>query len=165
MGIGVETSTYDAMGRQVSALAKAMKESTELAEILANPAFPRADRRRVLEAVLSRLGASKVVKNFTLLLLDRERLAALPDIARELNAMIDEKNSRVTAVVTSATPLTQVQITQIKGALERLSGKQVQIDQKEDPTLLGGVVAKVGDLVYDGSLRTQLAQMRHSLAE
>jgi F-type H+-transporting ATPase subunit delta len=165
MGIGVDTKTYDAMGRQISALAKAMKESTELAEILANPVFPRADRQRVLEAVLSRLGASKVVKNFTLLLLERERLAALPDIARELNVMIDEKNGRVTALVTSATPLTQVQITQIKGALEKLSGKQVHIDQKQDPALLGGVVAKVGDLVYDGSVRTQLAQMRHSLAE
>lgn len=165
MAIGVDTGSYDAIGRQVSALARAMKISAELAEILANPAFPRADRQRVLEAVLSRLGASRVVKNFTLLLLERERLAALPDIARELSAMIDEKNNRVTALITSAAPLTQVQITQIKSALEKLSGKQVHVDQKEDPALLGGVVAKVGDIVYDGSLRTQLAQMRHSLAE
>jgi F-type H+-transporting ATPase subunit delta len=105
-----------------------------------------------------------VVRNFTLLLLERERLAALPDIARELSAMIDEKTGRVTALVTSATPLTQVQITKIKSTLESISGKQVQVEQKEDPALLGGVVAKIGDLVYDGSLRTQLAQMRHSLA-
>ena len=164
MGIGVDNKNFETLGRQVSALAEAMKISPELSQTLSNPAFPRSDRKKVLEAILSRLGAAPAVRNFTLLLLDRERLAALPDIARELKAMIDEHVGRVNAVVTSAKPLSDAQMSQLKASLEKLSGKQVQIEHREDPEILGGVVAKVGDIVYDGSLRTQLSQMRERLA-
>jgi len=165
MAIGVDGDNYDTIGAQVETLAQVMKISSELSDVLTNPAFPRSDRQKILVAILERISASAIVKNFTLLLLDRERVGALPDISRELNVMIDDHIGRVTAVVSSASALTQAQLDQIKSSLEKLSGKQVQIESKEDPDLLGGVVAKVGDIVYDGSLRTQLAQMRHSLAE
>lgn len=163
MGIGVDNGNYETIGEQVGALARAMKISSELAQTLSNPAFPRSDRKKVLGALLDRLGALPMVKNFTLLLLDRDRLSALPGIARELQVMIDEQAGRVNAVVTSARPLTDNQLEQIKSQLEKLSGKTVQIEHKEDPGILGGVIAKVGDLVYDGSLRTQLSQMRDRL--
>lgn len=163
MGIGVDSGQYAAIGTQISALASAMKVSDELSQTLSNPAFPRSDRKKVLEAILARLGANPVVKNFTLLLLDRERLGALPDIARELTAMIDEQEGRINATVTSAEPLDQDQLNQIKKTLEQLSGKTVQIEHKKDPEILGGVIAKVGDIVYDGSLRTQLSHMRNRL--
>ena len=165
MAIGVDNDNYNTIGAQVETLAQVMKISSELSDVLTNPAFPRSDRQKILVAILERISASVMVKNFTLLLLDRERVGALPDISRELNVMIDDHIGRVTAVVSSASALTQAQLDQIKSSLEKLSGKQVQIESKEDPDLLGGVVAKVGDIVYDGSLRTQLAQMRHSLAE
>lgn len=165
MAIGVDQGSYDAIGRQVAALAGVIKESKELGEVLRNPAFPRSDRKKILDAILQRLGASQITRNFTLLLLDRERLMALPDISRELGALIDAKNHRVSAQVVSAAPLTQLQIAQIKGALEKVSGKQVHVEHTQDPELLGGVIAKVGDIVYDGSLRTQLAEMRHGLSE
>lgn len=165
MGIGVEDGTYEAMGRQLGVLARAMKTSQELSETLSNPAFPRADRRKVLRAILERIQATKTVESFTMLLLDRERLAVLPDISRELDRMIDERAGRIAAEVVSAQPLTDDQAAQLKAALEKLSGKQVELARREDPALLGGVVAKVGDIVYDGSLRTQLAQLRTSLAD
>lgn len=165
MGIGVEDGTYEAMGRQLGVLARAMKSSQELSETLSNPVFPRADRRKVLKAILERIQATKTVESFTMLLLDRERLAVLPDISRELDRMIDERAGRIAAEVVSAQPLTEGQVSQLKAALEKLSGKQVELARREDPELLGGVVAKVGDIVYDGSLRTQLAQMRTSLAD
>lgn len=165
MAIGTDFKSYEAIGREVASLAQAMKISPDLAETLSSPAFPRSDRQKVLTAILARLGASATVKNFTLLLLDRERLASIPDIARELHAMINEKNGRVTAQVTAARALSSAQLGELKTVLERLSGKQVQIEQHEDPDLLGGVVAKLGDMVYDGSLRTQLSQMRQSLAD
>jgi F-type H+-transporting ATPase subunit delta len=165
MSLGVEDGTYEAIGRQVAVLARAMKTSTELAETLSNPVFPRADRRKVIQALLERAQASKTVGSFVLLLLDRERIAVLPDISRELDRMIDERAGRVAAEVVSAQPLTDTQLARLKGALEKMSGKQVQISKREDPGLLGGVVAKVGDVVYDGSLRTQLEQMRSRLVE
>lgn len=165
MGIGIEDGTYEAMGGQIGALARAMKTSTELTEALSNPAFPRADRRKIVQALLERIQATKTVESFVMLLLERERISALPDIARELDRMIDERAGRIAADVVSAQPLTDAQLARLKGALEKLSGKQVQISKREDPALLGGVVAKVGDVVYDGSLRTQLDQMRTSLVE
>jgi F-type H+-transporting ATPase subunit delta len=79
--------------------------------------------------------------------------------------MIEEKAGRVQAEVTSATALTPAQLTAITAALEKLSGKKVVVEKKQDPELLGGVVAKVGDVVYDGSLRTQLRALRDQLSK
>lgn len=165
MALGVDNNDYEALGQQVGALARAMKSSSELAETLSNPAFPRSDRKKVITALLARLNASKTVESFVLLLLERERLAALPDIARELDAMIDERKGRIAAEVVSARPLSDQQLAQLERALEALSGKKVDIAKREDPELLGGIVAKLGDTVYDGSLRTQLAQLRQRLVE
>jgi F-type H+-transporting ATPase subunit delta len=79
--------------------------------------------------------------------------------------MIQAKSGRVTAEITSAQPLDAGQVQQITAALEKLSGKKVTIAKREDPELLGGVVAKIGDTVYDGSLRSQLRNLRDQLAK
>ena len=165
MSIGVDNNNYEQLGREVASLAKAMETSEELTFVLTSSSFSRDERRRLLEAIIARLGASVYVRNFSYLLLDRERLGALPDISRELSAMIDDKAGRTTAEVVSASPLTPAQLEQLRVALEKMSGKKVQLEKREDPDLLGGVVAKVGDLVYDGSLRTQLELMREGLVK
>jgi F-type H+-transporting ATPase subunit delta len=165
MTIGAETSTYEKLGREVRSLAGAMRSSEELTTTLSNPAIPRSDRRRVLEAVAVRVGASKTTIHFAFLLLDRERIGALPDVSRELDAMIDDKAGRARAEVVSAEPLTPAQEGQLKKVLEQVSGRSVQMQKREDPELLGGVVAKVGDLLYDGSLRSQLERMRQTLTK
>ena len=162
--IGIDDGNYERLGREVRALARAIRSSLELAQALSNPAFPRAERENVLRAVLQRLGASQMVVNFARLLLERERTAALPDISRELDVMIDARAGRVTAQVTSAAPLDAAQRDRLTRALEQMSGKKVDVQIAQDPALLGGVIAKLGDTVYDGSLRTQLENMRRSLA-
>jgi F-type H+-transporting ATPase subunit delta len=163
--IGVATGTLDRIGADLRALAGALKESTELVTVLNNPAIRRADRKRVLDALLTRIGAQTSTKNLIYLLLDGERLAYLPAISRAVDSMIEAKAGRVSAEVTSAKPLTTMQLGQITASLEKLSGKKVDIVKREDPTLLGGVVAKVGDVVYDGSLRTQLRSLRDDLTK
>jgi len=160
LGIGTDQNNYEALGREVRALAEVFEVSDELGDVLTNPAFPRDDREKILDALFRRLGTSRIVKNFTMLLLDRERIRIIPDIARELDAMIDDKAGRVSATVVSATALSPMQLDKLKESLEKLSGKTVEMHKSEDPELLGGVVAKVGDVVYDGSLRTQLEQIR-----
>lgn len=163
--IGVDQGNYEAIGREVADLARTMVGSPELTNALTNPVFSRDQRRRLLDRIMVRLGCSKITRNFGNLLLDRERIVALPDIARELARMIDDKANRVRATVTSARPLTPTQIERLQLSLEKLSGKQVEMQKQEDPALLGGVVAQVGDVLYDGSLRTQLARMRDSLVK
>lgn len=163
--LGSEQNNLDKVGLELRTLVKAMKDSPELAQTLASPAIRRSDRRKVIDALLQRIGAQPTTKNTVNLLLDGERLSSLPAISREVDAMIEAKAGRVAAEVVSAKPLDPSQLSQITAALEKLSGKKVSVSKREDPDLLGGVVAKVGDTVYDGSLRTQLRTLRDELSK
>jgi F-type H+-transporting ATPase subunit delta len=163
--IGSTQGGLDKLGADLRSLAQAMDTSSELVSTLTSPAIRRGDRRKVLDALLQRIAAHAMTKNLVYLLLDGERLAHLPAIARELGAMIEAKAGRIAAEVVSAKPLDPAQLTQITAALEQLSGKKVSVSRREDPELLGGVVAKLGDTVYDGSLRTQLRTLREQLSK
>jgi len=163
--IGTANGNLDKIGADLRSLAKAMRESAELVTALTNPAIRRADRRRVIDGLLQRIGAEPNSKNLVYLLLDGERLASLEAISREVDAMIEAKAGRMAAEVTSARPLDAAQLSQIITALEKLSGKKLAVTRREDPDLLGGVVAKLGDTVYDGSLRTQLRTLRDELTK
>jgi len=164
MDLAGDGKQADKVGANLRDLAGAYRTSPELGEVLANPSFPRAQRRKLLDAILTRLKVVDLVKTSCYLLLDKERMAAVPDISREVDLMIEARAGRVQAEVTSAVPLTAAQLKKVTVALEKLSGKQVVVVKHEDPDLLGGVVAKVGDVVYDGSLRTQLRNLRDRLA-
>jgi F-type H+-transporting ATPase subunit delta len=161
----IELGNTDKISGDLRQLATAMKTSAELQLALTNPAIRRGDRRKVLDALLQRIVAHGLTKNLVYLLLDGERLGALPAISREVDAMVEAKSGRITAEVTSAKQLDAAQQAQITAALEKLSGKKVELQKFEDPSLLGGVVAKIGDRVYDGSLRTQLRTLRDELTK
>jgi F-type H+-transporting ATPase subunit delta len=161
--IGTANGNLDKLGADLRSLAKAMRESTELVTALTNPAIRRADRRRVIDGLLQAIGAEPLSKNLVYLLLDGERLSSVEAISREVDAMIEARSGRMSAELTSARPLDAGQLSQIITALEKLSGKKVAVTRREDPDLLGGVVAKLGDIVYDGSLRTQLRTLRDEL--
>ena len=163
--IGTANGNLDKIGADLRSLAKAMRESAELVTALTNPAIRRADRRRVIDGLLQRIGAELHTKNLVYLLLDGERLGSLEAISREVDAMIEAKAGRMSAEITSARPLDATQLSQIITSLEKLSGKKVAVTRREDPDLLGGVVAKLGDTVYDGSLRTQLRTLRDELTK
>ena len=162
--IGTANKNLDKIGGDLRSLAKAMHDSSELVTALINPAIRRADRRRVIDKLLERIGAAPQTHNLVYLLLDGERLSSVGAISREVDAMIEAKAGRMSAEVTSARPLDASQLSQIINALEKLSGKKVAVTRREDPELLGGVVAKLGDTIYDGSLRTQLRTLRDELS-
>jgi F-type H+-transporting ATPase subunit delta len=160
--LGLEGDVHK-IAADLRSLAKAMTESAELVTVLTNPAIRRGDRRKVIDGLLAKIEVAPNTKSLVYLLLDGERLSSLPAISRELDAMLEARGGKISATVTSATPLDAAQLTQITAALEQLSGKKVQISKREDPALLGGVVAQLGDTVYDGSLRTQLRNLRDEL--
>jgi F-type H+-transporting ATPase subunit delta len=165
LDLGIAQNNLDKLGADLRGLAAAMHTSPELVASLSNPALRRAERKKIVEGLLARLAAHATSKNIVFLLLDRERLGELPMISREVDAQIEARAGRVTAEVTSAVELSPAQLTQLTATLERLSGKKVHVERKQDPTLLGGVVAKVGDVVYDGSVRTQLRALRDELGK
>ena len=161
--IGVKQQTYDALGKELDRAADMLRSSPELRNALENPVFPISKRRLVLDDVARRLALSKTVRNFVMLLLDKGRISSLPDIARAHRALVDEHAGRVRATVTSARPLDPILETRLKTALERQSGKIVILEKREDPSIVGGLVTQLGDLVFDGSVRTQLASLREEL--
>lgn len=163
--IGSKQGNLDKIGADLRSFAKAMRESKELDATLASPAIRRQDRKKVLDAVMQRIAVTPTTTNLLYILLEGERMHSVVAISRELDAMIEAKAGRIAAEVVSAKPLDPAQLSQITASLEKLSGKKVSLTHKEDPDLLGGVVAKLGDTVYDGSLRTQLRNMRDELSK
>ena len=161
--IGIQQQTYDALGKELDRAADTLRASPELRNALENPVFSLEKRKLIMDELVRRLGVSKTVRNFIMLLLDKGRIAALPDIARVLRTLIDEHAGRMRATVTSARPLDPMLETRLKTALEKSSGKVVIFEKREDPAILGGLVTQLGDTVYDGSVRTQLQQLREEL--
>ena len=164
MAIGVETKTYEKLNKDLDKLSRVMG-NRELIDVLENPSYPLSKRKEVLLAVVKRSMVSPTTKNFVQLLLDRGRISSLPAIAREYQAMVDQQAGRVRATVTSAHKLDLPTVTRLKKALEAQSGKKVLLEQAVDSSLIGGVVTQIGSTVYDGSIRTQLEQLRQSLIE
>jgi F-type H+-transporting ATPase subunit delta len=158
--IGVDKGKFEAFGREIDALAALWTGSADLREALSNPVFRLDQRRAILDKLLPQVAPSPEVKSFALLLLGRLRIPALPAIARAYKTLVDEKLGRVQALVTSAKPLDPATAVSVQRALERRTGKKVVMESTVDPSLIGGIVARVGDLVFDGSLRTRLETLR-----
>lgn len=157
--LGVAKGNFEALGQDLANLAQLYAESRELRQTLENPVFKASQKRKIVESVLPRVAQNQVVRNFALLLVDRGRINVLPMIARAYQEMTDKQLGQVRATVTSAKPLDALTESEIQRALERRTGKKVLMKSEVDPSLIGGVVARVGDLVLDGSLRTRLASV------
>jgi len=154
--IGVGKGGFEALGGELEALAAVYAGSLELRQTMENPVFKIAQKRAIVEKILPRVAPSPLMNKFVLLLVERRRIAVLPQIARAYQELTDQQLGRVRATVTSAKPLDVLTQAEIQRALERRTGKKVLMKTEVDPALIGGVVARVGSLVLDGSLRTRL---------
>jgi F-type H+-transporting ATPase subunit delta len=163
LAIGIDQNSYDAFGKELERVAESFSRAAELTRALENPVFPQERRRLILEELARRLALSKTVRNFLLLLLDKGRIGDVVDIARAYRGLVDAHAGRLRAVVTSARPLDPALEVRLKTALEKQTGRVVLLDKREDPSIIGGLTAQVGDLVYDGSVKTQLATLKAQL--
>lgn len=134
--------------------------SAELKNILISPAVPARKKRAAAARFAELLGFSTILKNFLYVLIDHRRTAMLGEILASLEAQLDERRGIVRAGVRSARPLDDGQRREIEAALGRATGKQVFGQYAVDEALIGGLVARVGSKVYDGSVRGQLQAMR-----
>ncbi len=131
---------------------------------LGNPGISLGERRAVLDAVLPRLGLQPMSNNFLRMVLDKGRFGVLPEIRVQYRAMADEQAGRVRATVTTARALSAELGAQVQASLASATGKTVIVDFVVDPALIGGMVAKVGDTVYDASVRSRLSAVQQSLS-
>ncbi len=161
--LGKESQSLPALREEITGLAQLLETDSNLREVLLTPLHPADERKAVLLEVAGRGSLSPTVRNFTAYLIDRRRLIDLPEIVAEFNRLADEDEGLVTAKVISASPLDEEREQRLQRALSDRTGRRVRLEVELDPTLIGGAIAKVGDLVIDGSLRTQLGQLRANL--
>lgn len=137
--------------------------SRELRDALLTPMHPADERKSALKAIGDSANVSGLVQNFLAYLIDQRRLINFDGIVEAYGALADESEGLVTAEVVSASPLDDRRKDRLRRALSERTGQEVRLDITVDPSLIGGAIAKVGDLVFDGSLRTQLGQLRNNL--
>jgi F-type H+-transporting ATPase subunit delta len=149
----------------LDAIASAADTSPELRDVLLNPAVPRQVRRAVLEALARERQAPQLVASFLAVVADHGRAGALPAIAEAFRAMKDEALGVVPATLTTATALPADLVARARAVLEKLTSRKVRLTCEVEPSLLGGAVTRIGSTVYDGSLSTQLGDLRRRMAE
>jgi F-type H+-transporting ATPase subunit delta len=153
----------ETVAKNLETFAAALKASPEAAQALNNPSIDAETHSKALAALVSSLGVSGHAANLIQLLGERRRLNEIPAILADFRVRLDDRAGRVRAVVTSAVALSADETQRIKAALEKNTGKSVILETSVDPSLLGGVVAQVGNLVLDGSVRTALTSVREQL--
>ena len=161
--IGEKDGNLLALSAQVQKVTDIWEENASLREAMLNPEISRTARHGIWTDIISRAGVAQIARNFVHLLVDKARLAELPAINRELGVLTDEKQNRLRAEVASAHPISENNLQKLKSALERVTGKVVLITQREDPSLIGGMVTRVGDTLFDGSIKQQLTRLKENM--
>jgi len=149
---------------QLRSFEEAVKNSPDLNLILASPAVSSARKRQVIRRVADALGLERIIRNFLLVLSDHRRAHALSEMIEAFNVLVDERLGFLHAEVTSASELTAEQRDRLAAEIAHLAASQVRMRFTIDPDLIGGVTARVGSKVYDGSVRGQLAILKQRLA-
>jgi F-type H+-transporting ATPase subunit delta len=137
--------------------------SQDLRHVLLNPIFTAKERTGALGAVLARVTLSDLSRRLLILLGERNRVSLLADVARNVRRLADLRAGRVRAEIEAAAPLTAEAKELLRRALERRTGRTVEMTVTVDPKLLGGLRARVGSMVLDGTLRSQLDGLREQL--
>lgn len=158
-----EQGELDRVHKDLETLLATWNESAELQEVFENPSIGAEQRKAVIRAVADKMGLSLTVKNTLLLMSDRQRLRHLPELVAAYQQLAEAKGGRVRAEVVTAAPMPEAYFAQLEKTLEAVTGKKVTIVRKQDESLIAGVVTRVGDKVFDGSLRSRLDELREEL--
>ncbi len=163
--LAAERGSLEPVGTSLRGFAALLASSDALRAGVSSPAFTKEERKGVLEAVLAKItGLDELSANFIRLLGDKNRMAAFDAVVAAYAELVDERMGRARAHVSSATALGAADVETIKTQIKTLTGKsEVIVEQTVDPALIGGIVTRVGDLVFDGSIRTRLQSLRLQL--
>ena len=161
-----ERGATDEVGRQLTAFAGLIEESADLRRLVKSPVFTAEEQGKALVAVLARAGIGGLTANFLRLVASKRRLFAITDIIADFRKLVDAARGVTRAEVTVAEPLGDLQSAALKQALAEISGgKSVDIAVKIDPSIIGGLVVKLGSRMVDASLKTKLNSIRTRMKE
>jgi len=162
--IALDEGAPEPARRQLAEFVAAYKESGELRNFLGSPGVTREAKHAVIEKLSARLGASNIIRNFLFVVIDNRRTHLLPNILETFERVLRQRQGVAEAEVASAAEMTENQKAGLLRTLERLTGKKIEAKYSLEPALLGGAVVRIGDTIYDGSVRKQLNQLRVRLA-
>ena len=153
----------DEVGSSLATLRQALRDSADLRELTSSPLISRDDATRTITATAEAMRLDPITANFLGVVAQNRRLSQLPQIIRAFNMLAARHRGETTAEVTSAHPLSDDQVNALKANLKNRLGRDITVDLNVDPTILGGLVVKVGSQMIDGSIRTKLNTLAHAM--
>ena len=148
------------VGNQLARFGAALEQSEDLRRLVRSPVFSSEDQIAALEGVAAQLGVTGTTLNFVKLVARNRRLAGLPDMIRGYAALLSQSRGEIAGEVTSAQPLTEQQLSDLKAALKSSLGRDVALSTRVDGSILGGLIVKVGSRMMDNSLKTKLQTLK-----
>ena len=163
MLIGKEDGQAETYRQELNMFSGLISQERNLEGAICNPLYSTADRKKVLKVIIERLKFSGVMTSFLLLLFDKGRIRFINNINEFYDNLVDELKGITRASLVSASDLSSETVDKIRASLVGMTGKEVILELKQDPELIGGIVTRIGDLVLDGSIKTQLLNMKKFL--
>ncbi len=161
--LGKEKDKVESYAETLNAIAALYDQGPIVMDALTNPLYPLDVRKKVMAKIATSAEADTIMTRFLDLLVEKKRAGILPDIANELQVMVDRDQNISHGSVISAVELDAALLEKIQATLEKITGNKVILETQVDPTIIGGIIAKVGDLVLDGSIKTQLNGLKESI--
>jgi F-type H+-transporting ATPase subunit delta len=161
--VGQEEGKSQAYSEALQALGDFLESYPEALDGLTNLLYPMELREKVMGQLIGAVQADNILTNFLNLLVEKKRAGILPEIATEFQSLVDADLNISRGKVVSAAKITEELQAKVQESLENITGKKVILTTEIDPSIIGGIVAKVGDLVMDGSIKTQLAGLNESI--
>jgi F-type H+-transporting ATPase subunit delta len=153
----------EAVKKEIQILSHTIETNRELKNLIFNPIFGREEKERVIIGILNKIKGRETTKNFVRLLLKKDRIRFLKEIADGLTQLLDEKENRKKAIVITASKLPDKSLSKIKEKLSAITIKNFEVLERVEDSIIGGVVIQVGSLVYNGSIKTQLDNIKERL--
>jgi len=163
MAIGIKNNRYEGYRADLESIDALLKEHRELKDYLESPLHDEEALKNILKKIGKQLTISPIVMSMLCFLVDNKRIQHLPEIVQAYQEIVDAVSGKVKAIITTASDISSDLVTPIKSALEKVVHQEVYLQFEKDPEIIGGVVAKIGDMVYDGSLKTQLEKIKYRL--
>jgi F-type H+-transporting ATPase subunit delta len=163
--LALETNAIEAVKAELDRFDALVADSADLTRLVRSPVFSAEEQLQALSAVLERMGIRGLAANFLQLAASNRRLFAVRDMIKAFHALVARHKGEATAEVTVAEPLKDQHVDALRAALKSVSGKDVDLDVKVDPAILGGLVVKLGSRMVDSSLRTKLNALKHAMKE
>jgi F-type H+-transporting ATPase subunit delta len=163
--LALETNAVDPVKSDLEKFNALVAESADLERLVRSPVFTAEEQGRALSPILDKAGIGGLAAKFLKMVAANRRLFAARDMVRGYAALVAKHKGEVTAQVTSAEKLSDAHLNEIKSALKSVTGKDVLVDVKVDPAIIGGLIVKLGSRMVDSSLRTKLNAIKHAMKE